>query len=68
MENFSSSPEPFSFDVTPVVEMLYNNSQKYGSLLEIWRKKIKNCRFQCWNCIVCSDIIAAAIEHLPPSV
>jgi hypothetical protein len=62
IEAFQSSPEPFSFDVTPVLEMLYNNPEKYRELLQKWRKKIINCRFQCWNCNICSDIIAKGIE------
>lgn len=35
--------------------------EKIGPLARQWRKKIKNCRFQCWNCNVCTEIIARLI-------
>ena len=31
-------------------------------LLNKWRKTIKNCRFQCWNCNVCSEVISSALS------
>jgi len=62
IEAFLSSPEPFSYDATPVLEMLHGNPEKYGKLLDRWRKKTKDCRFQCWNCSLCSDIISKGIE------
>lgn len=30
-----------------------------------WRQKIKNCRFQCWNCTVCDDLVSKSIAKDP---
>lgn len=30
-----------------------------------WRQKIKNCRFQCWNCTVCDELINYSDNKLP---
>lgn len=32
---------------------MYNYDEK---LLNIWRKSIKNCKFECWDCSVCSEL------------
>ena len=63
IESFTTSEEPFSFDVPEVVTSLYRDPGRYGDLLEEWRRKNKNCRFQCWNCNLCSELVARVIER-----
>ena len=58
IEAFFSSEDEFVFDPPEIIEYLSKNSRKYGELLLRWRKKVKNCRFQCWNCNECSNLIA----------
>ena len=38
------------------LETLQNGSDKDKILLKNWREKIKNCRFQCWNCDLCTKV------------
>ena len=35
--------------------------------INAWRKKIKNCKFDCWECHYCDDIfrVKSEIEHTP---
>lgn len=64
IESFITSEEPFSFDVPEIIKTLHQNPENYGKLLSSWRKRIRNCRFQCWNCDICSDIVALAMPEM----
>lgn len=52
--------------------LLYDNFEQYlestnlkDKPIDAWRKKIKNCKFDCWECHFCDDIykIKSKIEH-----
>ena len=47
-------------------EYLNDNNLKEKPI-NAWRKKIKNCKFDCWECHYCDDIfrIKSEIEHTP---
>ena len=47
-------------------EYLQDNNLKDKPILA-WRKKIKNCKFDCWECRFCDDIykIKSEIDHTP---
>lgn len=53
-------------------EILFDNFENYLSAtnlkdrpIDAWRKKIKNCKFDCWECHFCDDIykVKSNIEH-----
>jgi len=55
-------------------DILFDNFSSYlqdNNLIEkpinAWRKKIKNCKFDCWECHFCDDIykIKSEIDHTP---
>ena len=31
--------------------------------IKIWRDKIKNCKFDCWKCNYCGDVVAGKSKH-----
>lgn len=31
--------------------------------IQQWRQKIKNCRFQCWNCKVCDELVSSSEQQ-----
>lgn len=43
------------------IKKLYQGNEHQRALVQRWRHTIKNCQFQCWDCQVCSDLIAEAI-------
>lgn len=51
-------------------EILWNNFQEYtkdlkveGSPINAWRKKIKNCKFNCWDCNYCEDVVVSKSKN-----
>lgn len=46
-------PEPLKGGVFNILSKLKVPEEK----VKIWRKYIKNCRFECWNCNVCEDLV-----------
>jgi len=61
IEDFFYSHQPVITDTPEAIKTLYENPAKYSEILTKYRKKIKTCRFQCWNCSICSDIAANMI-------
>jgi len=49
----------------------FNNYLKDNNLkdrpIDAWRKKIRNCKFDCWECHFCDDIykVKSEIDHTP---
>jgi hypothetical protein len=42
---------------------LFNRGDTQQKLLQRWRKTTKYCRFQCWDCDVCSEVISFSIAN-----
>ena len=42
---------------------LIEQSMKNPRAVDKWRKVIKNCRFQCWQCSACSELIGDMAFH-----
>jgi len=61
IESFFTSEEEFVFRPPEVIQYFHLNSDNYGDILKKWRIKVKNCRFQCWKCNFCSELIAQYI-------
>ena len=52
-------------------EMLFDDFEQYlddaqlrGSPINVWRKKIKTCKFDCWDCNYCEQVYESKKEHL----
>lgn len=61
IEDFFYSDQPIIADTPEVIKTLFENPAKYSEILAKYRKTIKNCCFQCWNCSMCSEIAACMI-------
>jgi len=51
-------------------ELLFDGFSKYthdlhieNSPINVWRNKIKNCKFDCWKCHYCEDVIDNKTKH-----
>jgi hypothetical protein len=52
-----SGNDPFALPPNLLIRKCYEQgSDSLKESLNKWRKIIKNCRFQCWNCDVCEDL------------
>ncbi len=54
------SEETFIPGAPEVLKKIWKD-ETTAPLAKRWRGKIKNCRFQCWDCNVCTEIIARLI-------
>lgn len=50
------STELFDISVRTQIEDL----QVKPKILESWRNKIRDCKFECWNCDLCENLVASA--------
>jgi hypothetical protein len=51
-------------------EILFDNFNEFievGDLdnkpIKVWREKIKNCKFNCWKCHYCEDVVSAKTKN-----
>lgn len=42
------------FNPKMITEYIKNSD---GSKINVWRKTIKNCNYQCWDCMICDDLM-----------
>jgi len=50
--------DPFALPPNLLVRKCYEEgSESLKESLNKWRKTIKRCRFQCWNCSICEDLL-----------
>jgi hypothetical protein len=55
------SEDVFVLNPPDIVRWAYENPAMAGKALLRWRSAIKNCRFQCWNCAVCTRLASAYV-------
>ena len=53
---------PFALQPSEVIDFLAGHDGRYASVLAKWRKKLKTCRYQCWQCEMCSELIGLYIS------
>jgi len=63
IESFFTNDELFPLNPPEIIKYFIANDKKYNSLLLEWREKTKTCRFQCWNCNMCSKLTAHYISR-----
>jgi hypothetical protein len=57
IESITDGQDEFAFPPSDIIKFLHENPEKYQASLTRWRKVVKSCRFQCWQCNVCTDLI-----------
>jgi len=62
IEKFKTSNE-YIFEPSDVIKYFIENTDRYNNQLLHWRKRIKNCRFQCWNCNECSELFSLYLNQ-----
>ena len=67
IEAFFDSKDDVLFDPPEILTYFAANPSRYEKLLKTWRRRTQNCRFQCWGCRTCSELIAryAAESNIP---
>jgi hypothetical protein len=63
IERFSSTNEKNIFEPSEIMQYFIDRPDIYKELLLHWRKQVKKCRFQCWNCNECSDLFSYYINR-----
>lgn len=62
IESITNGKSEFALPPSDIIKCLHEKPEKYQTALTRWRKSVKNCRFQCWQCNICSDLISYYIS------
>jgi hypothetical protein len=62
VEHFAEADGPLILGAPSEMRDLVRDSRFDGEVAS-WRSAIRSCRFQCWNCSVCAELIACIVEQ-----
>jgi len=59
VETLVDGDGPFAFDPPDLIQYAFSHAEQHGGALARWRQMVRECRYQCWDCTACSDLVAA---------
>jgi hypothetical protein len=62
INNYAQGNEEVFYGDNDVLKIMITNLNISVTQIDRWRSMIRNCKFECWDCNVCDDIVKTAMS------